>query len=90
MDTDGTDIDPYTKVIPPYMVLTYASDYDSNSKINRDSDYKLEDNDDNILGAKKILGGTYMMMFQGSKRGTAGVGNEDDGKGRRKSRRGWR
>ena len=56
MDTDGTDIDPYTKVIPPYMVLTYASDYDSNSKINRDSDYKLEDNDDNILGAKKNSG----------------------------------
>ena len=39
MDNEGPGIDPYTKVIPPDMVFTYAYDDDSNSKNYSDSDY---------------------------------------------------
>ena len=46
MDTDGPGIDPYTEVIPPDMVPTYASDNDSNSDSN--SDYEPEDDDDDV------------------------------------------
>ena len=49
MDTDGLDIDPYTKVIPTDMFLTYASDDDSNIEIDRDSDYEPEDDNNNFF-----------------------------------------
>ena len=52
MDNDGLGIDPYTKVIPPYMVLTYESDDDRNIKSNSNSDYETKDDDDDDLGAK--------------------------------------
>ena len=55
MDTDGLIIDPYTKVIPPDMVLTYASDDDSNIESNSNSEYEPEDDNDNVLGVKKNL-----------------------------------
>ena len=58
MDTGGPGIDLYTEVIPPYMVLTYVSYDDSNRKSDRDIDYETEDNDDDVLGAKELLGGT--------------------------------
>ena len=54
MDTDGTGIYPYTKVIPPCMVLTYASADDSNSKSDRDNDYEPEDNDNTVLEQKNF------------------------------------
>ena len=50
MDTDGPGIDPYTKVIPSYMVITYASDYDSNKKISSDNYYEPEDDDEDAFG----------------------------------------
>ena len=56
MDTDGPGIDPYTEVIPPDMVPTYASDNDSNSDSN--SDYEPEDYDDDVLRVKELLGST--------------------------------
>ena len=46
MDTDGPSIYQCTKVIPPGMVLRYASDDDSNS------DYEPKDDDDNFLRSK--------------------------------------
>ena len=58
MDNDGPGIDPYTEVIPPDMVLTYASDNDRNSKSSSDRNYEPEDNDDNVLGAKELTGST--------------------------------
>ena len=54
MDTDGLDIDPYTKVIPPDMVLTSATDDDNNIESNRYSDYEPEDDDNNFLERKKF------------------------------------
>ena len=58
MDTDGPGIDPYTEVIPPDMVLTYASYDDSNIESDSDREYEPEDNDDDISGAKELPGGT--------------------------------
>ena len=56
MDTDGPGIDPYTKVITPGMVLTYASDVDSKTESN--SDYEPKDDDDDVLVAKELPGRT--------------------------------
>ena len=60
MDNDRPGIDPYIKVIPPNMVLTYASDDDRNSKSDSDIDYEPKDDDDDVLGAKELPGGTYI------------------------------
>ena len=62
MDNDGTGIDTYTEVIPPDMVITYASDDDSNIEIYSDSDYEPEDDDDDVLVAKKLTGGASIMQ----------------------------
>ena len=45
-------------MIPPYIVLAYTSDDDSNSK--RDREYEPEDYDDDILGAKELPGDNYI------------------------------
>ena len=58
MDTYGPGIDPYTKVIPPDMALTYASDDDRNSERGSGSHCEPEENDNNVLGEKELLGGT--------------------------------
>ena len=64
MDTDRPDIDSYTELIPPYIVLTHEFDNDRNSESNIDSDsnsdsdsdrnYEPEDDDDAFWGEKKL------------------------------------
>ena len=56
MDNDGPGIDPYTKVIPPDMVITHAYYDDRNIKSDSGRDNKPEDADDNALGVKELPG----------------------------------
>ena len=58
MYTDGPGINPFTELIPPDMVFTYAYDDDSNIESNSDNDYEPKDDNDNVLGAKELPGGT--------------------------------
>ena len=58
MYTDGPGINPFTELIPPDMVFTYAYDDDSNIESNSDNDYEPKDDNDNVLGAKELLGCT--------------------------------
>ena len=44
MNTVGPGIYPYTKMIPPDVVITYASDYDNNSKRNSNSNSNSNSN----------------------------------------------
>ena len=66
MDTNEPSIDQYTKMIPPDMVLTYASGDDRNRKIESDSDYEAEDNDDDVLGGGNNSGlHLYLLQLSG-------------------------